>query len=64
MRNKNNESGNPKNKVPNPTGSETLNNMQCCGSGSGIRCLFDPRSDPEYVFSGSQTYIFEVTILG
>ncbi len=40
---------------------------QCCGSGSGIRCLFDPWiRDPEKVFSGSrisdpgsQTHIFE-----
>jgi hypothetical protein len=59
MRNKNNESGNPKTKVPDPTGFETLPMMQCCGFGSGIRdpVLFDPRfriSDP-----GSQTYIFE-----
>jgi hypothetical protein len=31
--------------------------MQCCGSGSGIRGLFDPWTqiwDPELVFSGSQ----------
>jgi hypothetical protein len=28
---------------------------QCCGSGSGIRCLFDPWiRDPEWVFSGSR----------
>ncbi len=41
--------------------------MQCCGSGSGIRCLFDPWiCDPEKIFSGSrisdpgsQTHIFE-----
>jgi|LakMenE01Jun11ns_1017448.scaffolds.fasta_scaffold9950543_5 hypothetical protein len=27
---------------------------QCCGSGFGIRCLFDPWiRDPEWVFSGS-----------
>jgi hypothetical protein len=33
--------------------SETF--KQCCGSGSGIRCLFDPWiRDP-----GSQTHIFE-----
>jgi hypothetical protein len=35
---------------------------QCCGSGSGIRCLFDPRiRDPEWVFPdpGSQTHSFE-----
>ena len=28
---------------------------QCCGSGSGIRCLFDPWiRDPEWIFSGSR----------
>jgi len=28
---------------------------QCCGSGSGIRCLLDPWiRDPEWVFSGSR----------
>jgi hypothetical protein len=40
---------------------------QCCGSGSGIRCLFDPWiRDPEWVYSGSRisdsgslTHIFE-----
>ncbi len=33
---------------------------QCCGSGSGIRCLIDPWiRDPEYFFSGSRSHIFE-----
>ncbi len=31
---------------------------QCCGSGSGIRCLCDPWiRDPEWVFSGSRSRI-------
>jgi hypothetical protein len=31
------------------------NLVQCCGSGSGIRCLFDPWiRDPEWFFPGSR----------
>ncbi len=64
-----------------PCGSRSTNprkklvlKEQCCGHGSGIRCLFDPWiQDPEYVFPqsriwdpGSQTHIFEslMTIFG
>jgi hypothetical protein len=33
---------------------------QCCGSGSGIRCFFDPESGIQNrFFSGCQTHIFE-----
>ncbi len=44
------------------TNPRSRDQMQCCGSGSGIRCLFDPWiRDPEWVFPdpGSQTHIFE-----
>ncbi len=35
--------------------SPRYSRTQCCGSGSGIRCLFNPWiRDPESVFSGSR----------
>jgi len=37
--------------------------IQCCGSGSGIRCLLDPWiRDPQWVFSGSRIRIPDPTI--
>jgi hypothetical protein len=52
--------GSIKHRIPDPQHSYlyvilVCDTGQCCGSGSGIRCLFEPGiQDPEKVFSGSR----------